>query len=67
MATRKNINTLFSAVATVAHRLSAIFTADVIMVMKQGKVVATGSHKDLLASCPLYNRLYQMQFDDSIW
>ncbi|MCG2733581.1 ABC transporter ATP-binding protein [Pseudodesulfovibrio aespoeensis] len=50
----------------IAHRLSTIFTADVIVVMEQGKVVATGSHKDLLASCPLYNRLYQMQFDDSI-
>lgn len=50
----------------IAHRLSTIFTADLIVVMERGKVVATGSHKELLASCPLYNRLYQMQFDDSI-
>jgi subfamily B ATP-binding cassette protein MsbA len=50
----------------IAHRLSTIFTADVIVVMEKGKVIATGAHKELLASCPLYNRLYQMQFDDSI-
>jgi subfamily B ATP-binding cassette protein MsbA len=50
----------------IAHRLSTILTADVIVVMERGKVLATGTHKDLLESCPLYNRLYQMQFDDSI-
>ncbi|MUM77517.1 ATP-binding cassette domain-containing protein [Pseudodesulfovibrio sp. F-1] len=50
----------------IAHRLSTIFTADLIVVMEHGRVVATGSHRDLLSSCPLYNRLYQMQFDDSI-
>jgi subfamily B ATP-binding cassette protein MsbA len=50
----------------IAHRLSTILTADVIVVMERGRVLATGTHKDLLESCPLYNRLYQMQFDDSI-
>ncbi|WP_247648446.1 ABC transporter ATP-binding protein [Pseudodesulfovibrio sp. zrk46] len=49
----------------IAHRLSTILTADVIVVMEQGKIVATGTHKELLATCPLYDRLYQMQFDDS--
>ncbi len=49
----------------VAHRLSTILTADVIVVMEQGKVVAQGTHKELLATCPLYQRLYQMQFDDA--
>jgi len=49
----------------IAHRLSTILTADVIVVMEQGKVIATGTHKELLASCSLYERLYQMQFDDS--
>ena len=49
----------------IAHRLSTILTADVIVVMEQGRIIATGTHTDLLKSCPLYDRLYQMQFDDS--
>lgn len=49
----------------IAHRLSTILTADVIVVMDQGRIVATGTHKELLKSCALYERLYQMQFDDA--
>ncbi len=49
----------------IAHRLSTILTADVIVVMEKGKVVDSGTHHELLVSCPLYERLYQMQFDDS--
>ncbi|MGE4421214.1 MAG: ABC transporter ATP-binding protein [Pseudodesulfovibrio sp.] len=49
----------------IAHRLSTILTADVIVVMKDGQVVAQGKHDELLASCPLYDRLYQMQFEDT--
>jgi len=48
----------------IAHRLSTILTADVIVVMEQGRIVAKGTHKELLASSALYERLYQMQFDD---
>ena len=49
----------------IAHRLSTILTADVIVVMAKGKIVAKGSHRELLDSCPLYARLYQMQFEDA--
>ncbi|WP_319544198.1 ABC transporter transmembrane domain-containing protein [uncultured Pseudodesulfovibrio sp.] len=48
----------------IAHRLSTIMSADVIVVMEKGRIVAQGQHDDLLESCPLYNRLYQMQFEN---
>eukprot|EP00831_Metopus_contortus_P039198 TRINITY_DN30745_c0_g2_i1.p1 TRINITY_DN30745_c0_g2~~TRINITY_DN30745_c0_g2_i1.p1 ORF type:complete len:562 (-),score=103.75 TRINITY_DN30745_c0_g2_i1:810-2495(-) len=48
----------------IAHRLSTILSADVIVVMEKGKIIATGKHEELLKTCPLYDRLYQMQFDN---
>lgn len=47
----------------IAHRLSTILSADVIVVMQDGKIIAKGRHADLLNSCPLYRRLYEMQFE----
>ncbi|WP_031484032.1 ABC transporter ATP-binding protein [Maridesulfovibrio frigidus] len=49
----------------IAHRLSTILTADVIVVMERGVIVAKGSHKELLKKCPLYIKLYNMQFQDT--
>ncbi|EPR42283.1 ABC transporter transmembrane region [Desulfovibrio sp. X2] len=46
----------------IAHRLSTVLNADRIMVMEKGKVIAEGRHAELLESCALYARLYQMQF-----
>lgn len=48
----------------IAHRLSTVLGADIIVVMDHGRVVAQGRHSELLATCPLYNRLYEMQFED---
>nr|WP_321257533.1 ABC transporter ATP-binding protein [uncultured Pseudodesulfovibrio sp.] len=48
----------------IAHRLSTIMSADVIVVMEKGRIVAQGKHDNLLESCPLYKRLYQMQFEN---
>ena len=48
----------------IAHRLSTIINADMIAVMERGKVIATGTHSDLLISCPLYARLASLQFRD---
>jgi ABC-type multidrug transport system fused ATPase/permease subunit len=46
----------------IAHRLSTVRNADVIIVLDQGRVVEQGSHKQLLAQKGLYAELYQRQF-----
>jgi ATP-binding cassette subfamily B protein len=45
-----------------AHRLATIQRADVIFVMKDGRIVEQGSHRELLARGGLYAELYQIQF-----
>jgi subfamily B ATP-binding cassette protein MsbA len=49
-------------VIAIAHRLSTIKKADKIVVLEKGKIVGLGKHDDLLETCPLYQKLYQMQF-----
>lgn len=46
----------------VAHRLSTIQSADVILVMKDGKIIEQGNHKGLLAKKGFYYNLYQSQY-----
>lgn len=46
----------------VAHRLSTIQTADVILVMKDGKIIEQGRHEELLKKGGFYADLYQSQF-----
>ncbi|MGL6248154.1 MAG: ABC transporter ATP-binding protein [Culicoidibacterales bacterium] len=47
----------------IAHRLSTIKDADLILVMKQGTVVESGTHDQLLAATGLYAELYNSQFE----
>ena len=46
----------------VAHRLSTIREADVILVMKDGKIIEQGSHEELIRQGGFYQNLYQSQF-----
>lgn len=46
----------------IAHRLKTIINSDKIVVIKDGKVVEEGKHKDLLSLKGFYNELYQNQF-----
>lgn len=49
----------------IAHRLSTVINADVILLMDQGKVIAQGSHHQLVKSSTLYRRLCELQFDNA--
>ncbi len=49
----------------IAHRLSTIINSDRIAVIEAGQVIATGTHSELLHSCPLYSRLAELQFRDA--
>ena len=46
----------------VAHRLSTIREADLILVMKDGNIIEQGNHEDLLSRKGFYHELYQSQF-----
>jgi subfamily B ATP-binding cassette protein MsbA len=46
----------------IAHRLSTVRRADVILVMRDGEIVESGSHADLLSAGGLYHELYRIQF-----
>ncbi|MCD6639652.1 MAG: ATP-binding cassette domain-containing protein, partial [Nocardioides sp.] len=49
----------------IAHRLSTVRGADLILVLDQGRVVQSGTHQDLLAEGGLYAHLYATQFADT--
>jgi subfamily B ATP-binding cassette protein MsbA len=48
----------------IAHRLSTIMHADKIVVLEDGRIVQVGSHQELLQQGGLYQKLYEMQFQD---
>lgn len=48
-------------IVIVAHRLSTIVDADIIHVIDKGRVVASGSHKTLLKTSKVYQKLYEIE------
>jgi ATP-binding cassette subfamily B protein len=56
MATRTTI--------IIAHRLATVLKADRIVVIEAGRIIATGTHEQLLEANPLYARLAALQFND---
>lgn len=50
----------------VAHRLSTIQNADLILVMKDGKIIEKGNHAELLGNQGFYKQIYDSQFDNQI-
>lgn len=47
----------------IAHRLSTIQNADLILVVRDGRIVEQGRHEDLLEMEGFYSRLYHAQFE----
>ncbi len=53
-------------VIAIAHRLSTILSADKILVLQQGELVESGTHRELLARGGLYAQLYRTQFKEEL-
>ena len=66
LAVKRAVDSLSKSRTTlvVAHRLATVKKADRIIVMNQGKLVATGTHEELLSAGGLYARLARLQFSD---
>jgi len=52
-------------VVAIAHRLSTILGSDMIVVMDHGRIVATGTHAELLNTSEHYTKLYSLQFREA--
>ncbi|MDQ3808714.1 MAG: ABC transporter ATP-binding protein/permease [Chloroflexota bacterium] len=49
----------------IAHRLSTVRAADTILVLQRGRLVASGTHEELLASSPIYHEIHASQLADA--
>jgi subfamily B ATP-binding cassette protein MsbA len=53
-------------VIAIAHRLSTILNSDAIVVMENGTAIDIGPHAELIQRCPVYARLYQLQYQGGV-
>lgn len=65
MEVQKGLNTLMQGrtAFVIAHRLSTVFNADRILVMKKGQIVEEGTHEQLLAQQGEYHNFFQLQMN----
>lgn len=65
--TQKNIQTAIekinrnTTILIIAHRLSTVINCDRIIVIDDGRIIDTGTHSELLKSCPKYQELYKYE------
>jgi len=50
----------------VAQRISTVLRADKIVVIEKGRIVAEGTHKELMGSSPIYQEIYESQLGDGV-
>jgi HlyB family type I secretion system ABC transporter len=60
----KNLNSLNCTRVIIAHRLSTVRNADIILVIENGSIVEQGSHRELLACNAYYSKLIHSQFEN---
>jgi len=66
---QRSLNNLIrgKTLIVIAHRLSTIQNANNIIVIDQGRIVAQGTHSDLMNTSPLYRRMWKTYTRSSQW